>query len=989
MNEHEVRAGEEGAGAGDQGGSDPQPRRQVSASRAELLAGDLPVVTVAASAQAPDSLEAFFAGLPQDFAAPIVVTQEPGPIPEGFLIDLIRKTTTLVVERVEDGTAIESRRVYVAPTDRDLTVEGDRLRLSRPTWPRDRRMPLDLCLRSLAQAFRDRAVCIILAASGTDGSLGVKAVKSEGGLVIMREADPARGQESSQPGLTTGLADFVVAQEEIPRILTRYLRHARSASIDEQALTVPEITHAIQKIHLVLLSSKGHDFSLYKQNTILRRVERRMSVNQIADLNDYLKLLHDDPREIDQLFESLLIDVTRFFRDRDVFAVVREKVLPSLMSGRQANEPLRIWVPGCSSGEEAYSIAILVREHLAGMQRECRVQMFATDIDSEAVDQARRGVYAEGIAADVPPEYLLRYFTKQRNTFQIKDEIREMLIFAEQNVIHDPPFLRLDLISCRNLLIYLGHELQKKVLPLFHYALSEGGHLLLGTSENIGSYKQYFSAIDRRQKVFRRKEHPLPPRLRANLAFPSLWPKRPERAVVPPGDGNRVSSIRSLVEGRLLERYAPPCVIINERHEILFIHGRTGRYIEPAPGEAELNILKMAREGLRPALLAATHQARGEHRSVTVPGVVVKSEGEEHVIDLVVKPFSRPPHGSDHLMVIFRDTEPDEEPAEVAITAPPEGLPQRVVDLEQELRSTKDYLQTIIEELETSNEELKATNEELQSSNEELQSTNEELEVSRQELQSMNEELVTVNVELELRVGKLAKANNDIENLLTGTEIGAIILDRNLCVQRYTPTATRIIELISSDVGRPLYHIANRLDLECDLGRDALRVMTADASLQRNVRTHDQCWFKMQINPYRTSENAVEGVVITFVDITDRLRLQEEVSVYQQIAGTQKRFMIAVDRTGRIGLVGIRLRTLLGSLVSRDLEGCRIGEIDTAGDANDLFRRLSSVIGTEQVWSGPVSLTIGDGERQTVEVSIDPIRGQAGSVTHWLVLERD
>ena len=675
----------------------------------------------------------------------------------------------------------------------------------------------------------------------------------------------------------TGLADYVLTPSEMPGKLLNFRKQARKAPVGPEEKLDNKTINPLQRILTLIRAHTGHDFSLYKQNTILRRVERRMTIHQIEDLADYATFLRNNTHEIDILFKELLIRVTNFFRDKDAFEILREKILPVITKNKSYENPVRVWVAGCSTGEEAYSLAIMLHEYAQGVKNNYKVQIFATDIDSSAIDIARVGSYPDNIAVDVSPERLSRYFVKKGNTYKIKDEIREMVVFSLQNVTRDPPFSRIDLISCRNLLIYLGAALQKKVLPVFRYALNPGGALFLGSSENVGDSVDAFSVIDKKWKIFQaRKEEPLPP-----AAVSTRHAEQIDRGLRPEGGrqaaGPEVLKINQLTEKLLLDQYSPPCAIVNENGDILYIHGRTGKYLEPASGRATLNIFEMARDGLRLDLRTALRRAVHGKKNIKAEHIRVKTNGAYELIDLDVNYIATPENLQGLVMVVFNPVaHPKEEKPGTRKAGSEKKSEARLSELEFELKSTKEHLQTTIEELETSNEELKATNEELQSSNEELQSTNEELETSKEELQSVNEELMTVNAELQSKLDDLTEINNDMTNLVASTRIATMFLNNDLRIKSFTPEAVKVFSLIETDIGRPITDIASRLEYP-DLLADIREVIRTLAQKEKTVRHLENRWYIIRILPYRTLNNVIDGAVITFVDITDRKLAEERV----------------------------------------------------------------------------------------------------------------
>lgn len=634
-------------------------------------------------------------------------------------------------------------------------------------------------------------------------------------------------------------------------------------------------TSALQKILTLLREHTGHDFSFYKKNTVYRRIDRRMSVYQLTTINKYLRYLQVNPKELDLLFNELLIGVTNFFRDPEAFKILKEKGLPQLFKSKSKKSTIRIWAVGCSTGEEAYSLAIILKEYLQEIKQEhdYRIQIFATDIDKQAIEKARQGLYPSNISVDVSAERLQKFFVKEDSSYRVKKDIREMIVFAPQNLITDPPFTKLDILCCRNLLIYLTHEIQKKILPLFHYALNHSGILFLGSSETIGSLSELFSTVDNKWKIFTRKESLQAAKTIIELpALPSFRHRKHAEHKEKKADEDKIPQ---LAAERLLEEFAPPAVFINEAGDILFVSGRTGKYLEPAVGQANMNVLTMAREGLRFELASAVRKASTQKKDVFIKDIKVRTNGGFQTINLIVKPFTKPQDLQGVLMVLFEDTVPQKPGPRMELKGMPVAKQKSVIaELEQELRYTKEHLQTTVEEMETSQEELKSSNEELQSTNEELQSTNEELTTSKEELQSLNEELITVNAELQNKVEELSRSNNDMKNLLNSTEIATVFLDNEMNVKRFTAPATKIINLIPSDVGRPISHIVSNLKYE-NLVEDVREVIKSLVFKEVQVETKEGKWHLMRIIPYRTYENVIDGVVITFTDITDFKKMEE------------------------------------------------------------------------------------------------------------------
>ena len=837
-------------------------------------AADFYIVGIGASAGGLEAFEKFFEHMPNHSGMAFVLVPHLDPTHVSLMPELIQKKTDMPVHQVKDGTRVMPNTVYIVPPNHELAILNGTFQLMEPSKIAHPRMPIDYFFRSLAQDRGDKAVCIILSGMGSDGTLGLRAIKGEMGMAMVQSVESARYDSMPKRACDTDLADYVLAPEEMPQKLMGYAEHARcKPPLPRPAASQQILPDALQKIFLLLRTHTGHDFSSYKPNTICRRIERRMQVHQIEKINTYVRYLQENALEVETLFKELLIGVTNFFRDGEAFDVMKEKALPLMLQKRSGGGPLRAWVPGCSSGEEAYSLAILLRECTLNLGVQAEIQVFATDIDDTAIEKARQGIYPAGIAADVGPERLKRYFIQENNTFRISKDIREMLVFAPQDIIKDPPFTKLDLVSCRNLLIYLEGAMQKKLLPLFHYSLRPGGILFLGSSESIGEFTDLFFPIDRKWKIYGRKEGGVLDR--QPMAFPissSLdIPLIPEKGEPEP------LSVSRLAEKALLDTYAPPGVIINDLGRVLYIHGRTGKFLEPAPGEANMNLFEMAREGLRLELPTIVHRAVSRRKKAIVRGVKVKTNGDFTLVDITVMPLGKEVGNPKVYLVVFEERSPVEvrkqTPEKKGGTKKPGGVAS---DLEKELRHTKENLQTTIEELETANEELKSTNEELQSTNEELQSTNEELETSKEEQQSMNEELSTVNAELQGKLDEFTAVNNDMKNFLDSIEIPTLFLDTSLCIRRFTAHATRVIHLIGTDVGRPLSHISTRLK-EDHVMEDANGVLKDLVTRTREVETREGHWYLMRVLPYRTVDNVIDGVVVSFTDIHEEKTAREKI----------------------------------------------------------------------------------------------------------------
>ncbi|QDL36782.1 chemotaxis protein CheB [Rhodoferax sediminis] len=867
----------------------------------ELAAADFPIVGIGASAGGLAAIEAFFSGMPADSdpGMAFVLVQHLAPDHTSILTELVQRTTRMKVFEVQDGMAVQVNCVYIIPPNRDMAFLNGTLQLLEPSAPRGHRLPIDFLFRSLAQDQHERAIGIVLSGTGSDGTLGVRAIKGEGGMVMVQNPDSCEFDGMPRSAVATGLVDYELPPAEMAVQLLAYVGHAFGKPPRVATVAAPQNENALKKIFILLHTQTGHDFSHYKTSTIYRRIERRMAVHQVDSIDSYVKYLQQTPLEAQELFRDLLIGVTNFFRDPEAFEVLEKQVIPKLFDGKTAGAVIRVWSAGCSTGEEAYSIAILLQERLDLLRQSYKVQLFATDIDSRAIATARAGIYPANIAGDISPARLARFFTAESDgsAYRVRKGLRDMLVFSEHDLIKDPPFSKLDLISCRNVLIYMGTDLQKKLIALFHYALMPGGMLFLGTSETVGELSGLFAVLDRKAKVYQSKEDfQGPKRTAISRVLSHLQPataRNGVRALMagPTTLPTRKPSLRELTEQALLQQVSPAGALVNDQGDILYLHGRTGMFLEPAAGDAGINnILKMSREGLRRDLTTALHKAAITNERVRTPGLRVKTNGHFTLVNLTVCPLTQgvaTALESSLFLVIL-----EEAPAPDAHEGPQAVLPfiadkdagAQIAELNEEIRTQEEHLHAANEELETSNEELKSSNEELQSVNEELQSTNEELETSKEELQSINEELATVNTELQTKVTDLSRANNDMNNLLAGTGIGTVFVDHDLRILRFTPAATPIIHLIQSDVGRPIAHLASNLVGYDNLVADSQSVLKTLLPKEIDVMTTEGKSYTLRILPYRTLDNVIEGAVITFVEITEMVRAREALRAANELA---------------------------------------------------------------------------------------------------------
>jgi two-component system CheB/CheR fusion protein len=854
-------------------GGDMAKNKTVKAVKAKNN-NDFPIVGIGASAGGLEAMESLFSNFPAEPGLGFVIIQHLDPKHRSIMVSLLQKHTKMNVVEVEDGMRVEANCVYLNPPNKDVTIEKRILRLEEPILPtRGIRLPIDHFLRSLAADLKEKAVCIILSGTGSDGSLGLKAVKGEGGITLAQATEQAKYAGMPQSAIDTGFVDLILPVEKILRELLKYARHPYLKKLGKKPSETQRFAEAADRIFAVIRESTGVDFARYKQNTVRRRIERRMAIHHIDKPEDYVRYVRENTSEVDLLYKDLLIKVTSFFRDSEAFKVLEEEVVPQILKHKMPGSSIRIWVPACATGEEAYSIAMLFVEAMDSIRKHFDVHIFATDIDLEAINTARQAGYADNIAADVSAERLDRFFTRTEGGYRVKKSLREIVVFAAQNIIKDPPFSKIDLVSCRNMLIYMDASLQNKLLPLFHYVLNPEGYLLLGSSETVGRFADLFSPVNLKWKIFRRKSGAAGHRfdLGKSAAAAVIEPVKagPEPAVAE-------QAVRKLAETIILENYAPTCVLVNKKYDILYVNGRTDQFLALPAGEPTYNVLKMARDEVRFKLSTVLHKAFKEKKEARAQGLPVKIDGSISTFNLIVRPVAVAGSEGELAMVIFEIKKPSARPAaepKKKAGRMPAATNARVQELEGELASTREYLQTTVEELETANEELKSTNEELQSTNEELQSSNEELETSREELQSTNEELETVNTELQNKIAEMSEASGDFSNLLNSLDIAALFLDSRLRTRRFSAAAGQLFNLISTDVGRPVEDISHKLKRP-SLFEDIRGVLESLVPVEEETETLDGRWFFMRIRPYRTLENVVDGAVLTFVDITARKKAE-------------------------------------------------------------------------------------------------------------------
>ncbi|MDB5374164.1 MAG: chemotaxis protein CheR [Belnapia sp.] len=831
-----------------------------------------PIVGVGASAGGVEALEGFFRGMPEKPGVGIVVVTHLNPDYRSHLHEILAQYTGMPVHVAADAMPVAPDTVYVLPPGGILGIAGGQLKLKRDGEHGRERKPIDVFLCELAADQGETAVGVVLSGGDSDGTLGVKAIKEAGGLTLAQAADGHGPQHPSMPNsaISAGFVDFAVPVDTMGSRIAEFARSiGMPIAFDPAAVDDPanerQLDDARGEIYGVLRSQLGHDFSGYKSKTFLRRVRRRMHIIQIGGIAAYVERLRQDPQEVRALFRDLLIGVTSFFRDAQAFEHLAQQVIPKLFEDRGADEAVRVWVPGCATGEEVYSIAILLREQMDRLKTVPRVQVFATDIDEAALAVARAARYPEPLLEGITAERRRRFFTPDGGSYVVAKAVRDLCIFSPHSVIRDPPFSRIDLVSCRNLLIYLGPDVQGRVVPVFHYALRPDGYLFLGTAETIGQFGDLFAPIEKKHRIFRRRPNPASgPRL------PYALPGLPSGAL-PGGGGHKPThsslALRQAVESQVLERFSPPFVVVNRDSDVTYYSARTGKYLEATAGAPTRHIMTLARRGLRLDLRAALREAVESGSTAIREGVVVEDEdGRVQMTTLTVEPLRDSDRDEPLYLVLFTDEGPvlSREEAKSRVRSQ-DGA---AVQLERELRETREKLQSLVEEYETALEELKSSNEELVSVNEEMQSTNEELEASKEELQSVNEELQTVNGELNGKVEELDRANADLQNLFENADVAMVFLDADLVIRSFTPAVAKVFKILPGDRGRPITDLASRFSLP-DLESHIHAVLASETAMEHMVDHADGgTHYLMRLSPYRGTDRRTKGVVVCFIDVT-------------------------------------------------------------------------------------------------------------------------
>ncbi|MBK1649629.1 chemotaxis protein CheB [Rhabdochromatium marinum] len=848
--------------------SPPSPTDNQSPEPVARTLPKFPIVGIGASAGGLEALETFFDHLAPNPGLAIVLVTHLDPHHKSLMSELLAKRTDMTVHEAEDGQHVRVNSLHVIPPNHDLVIAEGCLQLQPPTAARGVRQPIDTFLRSLARQNGEDAIAIILSGTGSDGTLGIKEIKGLGGMVMVQAPDSAKYDGMPRSALATGMVDLVLPIEAMPDKLLDYVRGARHLrDVPAPPPVSMPAQEPLERILDLIHERLGFDFTHYKRNTLERRIDKRLLLHGFNSPQGYFERLQrdSDKGELQALVKDMLIGVTSFFRDPDMFDQIQHQVLPALVQAKKPGEPIRVWVAGCSSGEEAFSLAILIRESLQRLNRMHDVQIFATDIDTTAIDTARGATFPPSIAADLSPERLRRWFRYKDDQYVAVKAIREMILFAPHDLLRDPPFLNLDLISCRNLLIYMTAEVQKRLLPTFYQALLPGAYLLLGPSETIGQASDLFQPVDKKWKLFRRNTLDS----KTLRWIPPMASRYAHEHSLSRVAGSKPQSPAQLLDRQLLRRYAHPAVLIDASMNVLYYFGDTSPFLMDPEGEPTANLVRKARSELRMRLRTAVHRAFKDSTAISITGVRLPGLDRAHQVH--VDPLADPASGG-FAAVIFEPHVEGERGTTAPTTDPADD--RQVLHLEEELKIASEQLRNTVEELETANEELKSSNEELMSMNEELQSSNEELESSKEELQALNEELTTVNAELNSKIEELQTANSDIENLLFSSNLPTLFVDKSMCVRRFTPPTQDIFHILHSDIGRPLAHVAHRLH-DVDLPDDGQRVLSSLETLERTLPADDERYYLMRISPYRTVDDAIDGVVLTFVDITERQRAQE------------------------------------------------------------------------------------------------------------------
>jgi two-component system CheB/CheR fusion protein len=950
---------------------------------------DFITVGIGASAGGIKALKQFFSEMPPDSGMAFAVVLHLSPKHESNLAEIIQKETAMPVKQVMGRERVVPNSVYVIPPNKNLAMVDGSITVTDIKDKRGGRVAIDLFFRTLASAYGKNSVCVVLSGTGSDGTIGLKQIKENNGFAIVQ--DPSDAEYDSMPlsAIGTNLVDWVLPVEKIPERLLKF-----KASSERMRLTdgdeekgVPQLRgiESLPDLLTLLRIRTGHDFSTYKHATLLRRIARHLQIFEIDDIRDYIQLLRERPDDLQSLLKNLLINVTNFFRDKEAFRQLEKHVIPKLFAGKKGNESVRVWSVGCASGEEAYSLGILLSEFASKLHDPPKLQIFATDVDDEAIVEARDHVYPVGIEADVSPDRLQRFFTKEGEHYRVRKDLREIILFAPHNVLRDPPFSRLDMVVCRNLLIYLNRDAQDKVLQIFHFAIRPEGFLFLGNSESAEGQSTLFTPVDKKNRIYMRrtgaisaKEAPVLPVIGEwQIKIPELNRSHPPERLASAGE----------IHYKLVEQFAPPSVLVNEDMDIVHLSESAGRYFRFTGGEPTSNLFKAVHPDLLPDLRAGVYASQREKKNSEFDNIKVSLDGDERLVKLTVRnvdDIDIVNAGREFMLIIFEETAL--EPAnDSAVPAPiqldkDEALETVTRRLEEELRRAKDQLRYTIEQHETSMEELKAANEEHQAVNEELRSASEELETGKEELQSVNEELTTVNQELKEKVDELSRTNSDLQNLMSSTDIGTIFLDRSLRIKRFTPSVQKLFNVIATDVGRPLEHLTHKLDYE-SLTSDAVAVLRNLTALEDEVKDQDGNTYLLRILPYRTVEDKIEGVVLTFVDISDREvaeeNLREANERFRVIVNQASTGVIQTDLDGNFVFVNQQFCDMTG-FTAAELARMNVKDITLSADIPDMLKAFDRLRHAGTPFELEKRLMKKDGKLTWVHTNVTAIRDRSG-----------
>ncbi len=953
------------------------PKRRSATPRTAAGLPPLPhIVALGASAGGLEALQQFFKNAPPDSGMAFVVIQHLSPDYKSMMVELLSKNTAMPVRRVEDGMPVVPNQVYLIPPKTQMTLLHGKLLLGEIDHSKGLVLPIDIFFKSLAEDQGERAIGVVLSGTGSDGTRGIRAIKEAGGMVMVQEESSAKFGGMPGSAIATGLADFVLPPQRMPEALLKFIQHPYVQKAPDPAGALNAGENQIEQLIVLLRKETGVDFSFYKPSTILRRIERRMGIAQTIALEDYVSRLSQSPQEVKALYKDLLISVTRFFRDPEAFELLRRKVIPEIFAQASGDQPIRIWVAGCATGEEAYSIAILCAEQMEDSKKHLDVKIFATDLDKEALDHAGRGAYPESIVADLPDEKLRRYFLKEGNSYYIQRTIRQMVVFAAHNILSDPPFTKISLVTCRNLLIYLQPVLQHRVMISFSFALHPRGYLFLGSSETVGDLSDSFETLSARHKVFRHRGD-VRPALSESIDLTPLQERMSRRSadLSRPFRSSRATNREQTVEritAKLLREHVPACLVVEESGKLVYTYGTPGDFLALPAGQATLNALEMLPRALALVLSSALHKAQRDHKSLTYRDIRIRGRDRMRSIDMTVEPFHED-IGDETLYLVFLA----EAPQASAAILESESLDldgkasQRINDLERELQTNKENLQAAIEELETSNEELQATNEELLAANEELQSTNEEL-------QSVNEELYTVNAEYQNKINELAELNNDMNNLLTSTQIGKLFLDLDLRIRKFTQPITQEIDLLPHDIGRPVGDFAHPFMQA--IHRDAIKVVKNHNVLDQLMKSATGRWYLLRLVPYRTQLGEIFGVIAALVEVTalkeSQLAARKGELAATVTLNTLTAGVCAVNEQGRVILFNEVFGQRLGGVKS-SLSGAHFATLlAEPGQPPSDWRQIQNDLQSP----GIITLWSGDGTHHPARIQTRA----AGETTIWI-----